>query len=122
MEENNYWLVGAIWNNTEDKKDEFFKRGYWEMGWNDDDQPSLASKKKQIKVGDRIAIKSMRGQGQSTITIRAIGIVKDVDTDRIYINWILTDLNREVDSKGAFSTIHGPYSINDEWTCRVFCL
>ena len=62
----NYWLVGANWGG-DDQADAFFRRGYWELGWDDSDQPSMAQKRDNIKPNDRIAVKSMRGKGASTI-------------------------------------------------------
>lgn len=117
----NYWLVGANWSG-DDQAEVFFRRGYWEMGYEDEDSPTQANRRDKVKVGDRIAIKSMDGQGASTITIKAIGIVKDIADKRIYIDWKLTDLNRTVNSRGAFGTIHGPYLFSDNWTQETFCL
>lgn len=116
-----YWVVGATWA-SDDMKDKFYQLGIWEMGWDDQDKPKLAEKRDSIQEGDRIAIKTMDGQGQSTITIHAIGIVKGNDDKKIHINWILKDLNRKVPSKNCFGTIHGPYDGNDEWTRQVFSL
>lgn len=120
----NYWLVGANWSG-DDQADVFFRRGYWELGWDDSEQPSMAQKRDNIKPNYRIAVKSMRGKGSSTITIRALGIVKEVGTDkRVYINWLIMDMDREVPSKGGFGSIHGPYTINTdtEWIREVFCI
>jgi hypothetical protein len=116
-----YWLVGANWSG-DNLEDAFYRRGYWEMGWKDVDQPAFAKKRDQIMPDDRIAIKSMDGQGASTISIHAIGIVKEVANGKVYIDWKVTDLDRHVPSKGAFSTIHGPYDYSDAWTRETFCL
>ncbi len=117
----NYWLVGANWAG-ENQADMFYRRGYWEMGYDDDEKPILTKRRNKIKIGDRVAIKTMDGQGQSTITIKAIGIVKDVAERKIYIEWILKDLDRKVESKGAFATIHGPFNSSDIWINKIFCL
>lgn len=110
----NYWIVGATWNG-DDQKNKFFKLGFWQMGWDDGDKKTLATKRNKIKEGDRIAIKTMNGRGQKTITIHAIGIVKGNDAGKIYIDWILMDMNRKVDSKGCYGTIHGSYKSSDSW-------
>ena len=121
-----YWLVGATWSG-EDQADAFYRRGYWELGWDDEAQPGMARKRNSVKAGDRIAIKAMRGRGADTIIIKGLGIVKEVGaTDkRIYINWIITDLKRKVPAKGCFKSIHGPYSSKSKdgaWVREVFCL
>ena len=120
--DHNYWLVGAMWGGSRDQADAFYRRGYWEMGWDDDDQPNYAEKREQMKAGDRIAIKALRGRGASTITIKALGIVKDVHDEKVYVDWLLTDLDREVESKGCFGTLHGPYGTGrePEWVRHVF--
>jgi len=117
----NYWLVGATWAGH-DQKNDFYNRGYWEMGYNDNDKPNFAKKRDNIKKGDRIAVKSMDGKGATTITIHSFGIVKDVADKKVYVDWILKDLNRKVESRGAFATIHGPYNYEDDWTNKVFCI
>ena len=66
--------------------DEFILRGYW---YHDRDENTPGNKNikeylervNQIKISDRIAIKQLLGQGNTKILIRAIGIVKDVDSD-----------------------------------------
>ena len=122
MEENiNYWLVGANWSG-DNLQEAFYRRGYWEMGYSDEEKPVFANKRDSINEGDRIAIKSKDGHGASTITIHALGIVKEVADGKVYVDWKITDLNRQVHSRGAFSTIHGPYLYDDEWTKEVFCI
>ena len=115
------WLVGAKWG-VDVLNDDFFRRGYWEMGWSDDEQPGFANQRDSMKPGDRIAIKRMNGQGATTITILALGVVKEVFQGRVYVDWKVTDMEREVESRGCFKTIHGPYQFDDEWTRKVFCL
>jgi hypothetical protein len=120
-EDHNYWLVGANWGG-DDKSDAFYRRGYWEVGYSDEQKPAFAAKRDQMKPDDRVAVKAMRGRGATTITIKALGIVKEVHAGKVYINWLLTDLDREVESKGCFQTIHGPYSTKKEpeWVKEVF--
>lgn len=118
----NYWLVGTNWAGN-DQTEAFIRGGYWEMGFEEDEEPIVPARRRdQIKIGDRIAIKSMDGQGATTITIKALGIVTDIVNNKIYIDWKLTNLNRTVQSHGAFATIHGPYLYSEEWTREVFCL
>lgn len=118
----NYWVVGANWSG-DDKTDVFFNRGYWQLGWSDCEQPRYAELRSGIRPGDRIAIKSMRGRAAPTITIKALGIVKEIDPEdkRIYVNWLLK-LDREVQSRGCFGALHGPFTQSDdrEWINDVF--
>lgn len=118
----NYWVAGAMWGGHNDQSDVFLRRGYWYLGWDDKDQLDQADRRDQIKPDDRIAIKRMLGQGSPDIEIRAIGIVTDVDPDdkRIYIRWVLRDMNRTVPSKGCYKSIHGPFPPDDPWTNEVF--
>lgn len=117
-----YWVVGAMYGGQDDQTEKFVRRGYWRLGWDDCDQPAMALKRDDIQSGDRIAIKSLRGRGSSNIKIKTIGIVKEVDADdkRIYINWVATNLDREVASKGCYGSIHGPFSENDPWVSEIF--
>lgn len=117
-----YWVVGANWSG-DDKAQAFFRRGYWELGWDDADQPKLAARRDQIQPGDRIAVKTMKGRGATTIDIRGIGIVKEVGGDkRVYVDWLLRDFRREVPSKGCYAAIHGPFTVQKDasWLGQVF--
>ncbi|MBL0011040.1 MAG: hypothetical protein IPP22_08685 [Nitrosomonas sp.] len=119
-----YWVVGAMFGGHDDQSETFIRRGYWFLGWEDKDQPSQAALRDQIKIGDRIAIKRMLGQGATNIEIRALGTVKEIDPEdkRVYIHWAVSGLQRQVPSKGAFKSIHGPFSADDDWTRLVFQL
>ena len=118
-----YWVVGATWGD-DDMYNTFVDRGYWEMGYSDKQKPDYAELRAQIQEGDRVAIKTMLGQGSPEIRIRAIGIVKEVDGDdgRVYVDWVRRGMRRKVSSKGCYGTIHGPYLVvNDkEWLGDVF--
>lgn len=122
-----YWLVGANWSG-DDQADAFYRRGYWELGYDDAEQPGMARKRDSIRVGDRIAIKAMRGRGATTITIKGLGVVKEASSTsdkRIYIVWLVPDLKRQVAAKGCFKAIHGPYSPRGKdasWVREVFCI
>lgn len=119
-----YWIVGAMWGGHDDQSEIFIRRGYWFLGWSDEEQPAQASLRDQIQPGDRIAIKRMLGQGSPNIEIRALGTVKEIDPDdkRVYIHWAVSGLQRQVPSKGCFASIHGPFPADDEWTRLVFQL
>lgn len=120
----NYWVVGAMWGGHDDQSEIFVRRGYWFLGWTDEEQPAQAALRNQILPGDRIAIKKMLGQGSPNIEIRALGVVREIDSDdhRVYIHWAATGLGREVPSRGCFASIHGPFDQNDPWTLQVFQL
>ena len=122
-DEPQYWVVGASWGGREDQAPVFIKRGHWFLGYDDDKAPDQAARRDQIRAGDRIAIKKMMGQGASTVRVTAIGIVKDVDDDmRVYVAWILTDLDCVVEGRGCFKSVHGPFGAADPWTREVFQL
>ena len=60
---NRYWLVGANWSG-DNLQDAFYRRGYWEMGYEDSEKPNFAKKRDQMKPNDRIAIK-INGRSRS---------------------------------------------------------
>ena len=79
-----------------------------------------------MKVGDRIAIKRMKGRARTGITIKHLGVIKGVvlDTDKIVctVDWVATNLERDIgESRGCFQSVHGPFS-HDSWVQEVFCL
>ena len=119
----NYWIVGASWRGVEHQDEKFVKQGIWMLGWEEGNQPQKAS---EMKSGDRIAIKRMKGKGQTGIKIYHLGIIKGVilETNKIIctVNWVVTNLNRNIDdSRGCFKSIHGPYN-HDSWIEKIFCL
>ncbi len=119
-----YWVVGAAWEGGNDPRDErFVEQGIWMLGWEDGKQPLRAA---DMKPGDRIAIKRMKGRGQTGIKILHLGIIKGVihDTNKVIctVNWVATNLDRNIkESRGCFQSIHGPFKY-DEWIKEVFCL
>lgn len=119
--ETQYWLVGANWSGVDQKKS-FYLKGVWEMGYADEDKPNFTKLRDSVDTNDRVAIKSMGGKGSKTITIHAIGIVKLVEDKKIYVDWLLKDMNKKVESKGKFSTIHKLDSNQKEWINEIFCL
>ena len=118
----NYWVVGAMWGGHDDQSEKFIRRGYWFLGWDDNDQPAQAKLRDQIQPGDRIAIKKMLGQGSPNIAIRAIGEVVEIDEEdkRVYIHWFVKGINRVVASRGAYASIHGPFTDDENWVKEVF--
>ena len=93
----------------------------WLGGW----EPTTAGRLK-IQSGDRIAIKRMKGKGQTGIRILHLGVVKGVNLETnkvIYtVDWVATNLNRDIaESRGCFQSIHGPFE-HDSWIQEVFCL
>jgi hypothetical protein len=118
-----YWVVGASWGGGEPQDARFVEQGIWILGWEHGKQPKKALK---MEPGDRIAIKRMKGKGKTGITILHIGIIRGVihDTNKVLctVNWVATDLNRNITkSRGCFGSIHGPFK-HDKWVERVFCL
>jgi hypothetical protein len=118
-----YWLVGASWGGTDHQDERFVREGFWMLGWKDGPQPDRAS---EMKPGDRIAIKRLKGKGKTGIRIMHIGIIRGVllGTNRVIctVDWCATNLERDItESRGCFQSIHGPYE-NDEWVQSIFCL
>ena len=119
-----YWVVGAVWGGHDDQAPKFIQRGHWYLGWSDEEAPDQAARRDQIRAGDRIAIKRMMGKGLNTIRITALGIVTEVDEEEqcVYVRWVADDLDRTVESRGCFKSIHGPFAADDPWTKEVFFL
>jgi len=118
----NYWVVGAMWYGQDDQSEKFIRRGYWYLGYSEDEQPAQTKLRDQMRPGDRIAIKRMLGQGSPNIAIRALGVIMEIDEEdkRVYVDWFVKGLEREVPSKGAYKSIHGPYTDDDPWVKEVF--
>ncbi len=120
-----YFLVGATAYEIDGAKvdcyPEFISKGIWEMYYGSGQMPKYDERLKQIQPGDRIAIKTMAGRGSEDIYIRAIGVVKHIQGTLVVVDWKLTGLNRKVESKGCYGTIHGPY-LKDNWIRKVFSL
>ncbi|MEK7991180.1 MAG: hypothetical protein VSS52_009260 [Thiotrichaceae bacterium] len=116
----NYWIVGANWDGDNQEED-FYLRGYWEMGYDDKDKPEYTKRRGKIKKNDRIAVKARGGKAAKTISIKAIGIVKDVAEGKVYIDWVLKGIDRKVHCKNYFGTIHGPVT-DKAWLNEAFCL
>ena len=75
----NYWAGGYHWDNgKKDKSGEFISKGYWQIGWNKNDEKAKTFYKliKNVKEGDFLALKSLGGT--HILDIKAIGIVSDV--------------------------------------------
>lgn len=115
------WYVGATGNNEEgewrDFSDEYIEQGTWINGWDD----KFIDTVKDIKIGDRIAIKSVfnqknnipfenHGKKVAVMRIKAIGTVTENagDGKNIKVEW--AKLNPEKDWYGPGNlrqTIHG---------------
>lgn len=121
-----YWVVGASEGGGGHKDKKFVQEGYWMLGWSKKDQPAQYDKASEMQVGDRIAIKRMKGQGQTGIRIFHLGVIRGVilEVNKVIctVDWVATDLNRDIEeSRGCFKSIHGPFH-KDEWVEKVFCL
>ncbi len=126
MKKNNYWLVGATFGDV-DMYNEFIENGFWYMGWehyhsNKHRIDQFFSRVSQIKINDRIAIKRLMGKGQSNIKIMSIGIVKKVVKDIVFVDWLVTGMDRKVPITGCVGTIYGPFAYSDDWTRKVFSI
>ena len=99
----NYWVVGATIED-QDHHEAFVRRGHWFMV---NEKPEETAKRVQIAVGDRIAIKRIIGHAAPEIEIRCLGIVRDNDLGeaRVYVDWVLPNLQRRVPSRGCGSSV-----------------
>lgn len=127
--EQRYWLVGASWDGVDHQDEKFVQNHIWMLGWSHEEDKIQFEAAKEIRVGDRIAIKRMKGRGSPLIAIKHIGIVKGVveDNERVIcsVDWICTHLNRDVPSKGCYASVHGPFTRahdSSEWLNEIFCL
>lgn len=124
-----YWLVGASWNGVDHQDEKFVKNHIWVLGWGIDEDKVQFEAAKEIRPGDRIAIKRMKGRGSPMIAIKHIGIVKGVveDDERVIcsVDWIGINLERDVASKGCYASVHGPFVRTPEtsaWINEIFSL
>lgn len=122
-EENLCWYVGAVWNNK-DMTDKFISEGYWENGWDD----KFTDIVNQIKVGDKISIKSsytqknnlpfdIKGETASVMAIKYTGTVTKNyhNGKRVDVEW-----NKDYKQKIWFfftwrSTIWKVMRKDDDW-------
>ena len=116
-----YWVVGATWKD-EEKADEFVENGIWMLGW---DQGPQHEDAKNMKKGDRIAIKRRTGHAGDPLIIQHIGIIQGIvlDSERVVctVNWVATNVDREItNSRGCMSSVRG--FGHDAWVEKVFCL
>jgi len=102
----NYWVVGATVS-LQDMSDDFITRGFW-FGDREDVQETI----NQISAGDRLAIKSMLGQGANQVSIKAVGLVTHSRSFNatpfrfFYVDWLDLRLeDRKVPFHGFGSTI-----------------
>ena len=147
-----YWVVGAKWGGQEETLDTFLQRGYWYCHPTEPENKSLCGNSieaqrdrfRQIKAGDRIAVKRMNGDEARVL---AIGIAKaDADEQewRVYVDWIALAVDakveleqknyfapsmhmfpaRSVPLQGLTASIHGPYELgrNDKFIQSIFHL
>ncbi len=124
-----YFIAGAFWNGTDDQYDRFIRCNIWQSGWDSktDDYMYII---KQMKIGDRIAIKKGLGGGSSDMMIRAIGIIQGVDPDygTAFVEWKVVNMKRKVPSHGCLKTLHGPFvkgqgqGPGTDWINQVFSL
>lgn len=121
-----YWVVGAtLYGHSAIKT--FLRRGYWQLGKVSKPKRDVLYLERfaQIKPGDRIAIKSLVGKGTGKITVKSVGIIKDVESEcrRVYVDWLLPDVSRQADLHGCMDGINGPYGIDGnhlDWINQIF--
>ncbi|MGN7439453.1 MAG: winged helix-turn-helix domain-containing protein [Alcanivorax sp.] len=94
-EHSSFWFAGAIWDD-EDQTDIFINSGIWQNGYDE----KFSDLVKQMKVGDKIAIKSSfvrkkdvpfenKGRPVSVMKIKAIGEIMETTKDgrTVKVQW-----------------------------------
>ncbi|RNC64791.1 MAG: hypothetical protein ED859_18165 [Desulfuromonadales bacterium] len=118
-----FWTVGAGWT-THDMFETFTSQGYWELNYTGRDKNLYVRRVNQMRPDDRIAIKALSGPGSARMRVRAIGIITSVDTEhmRVTVNWLKTDLDREVPLNGCMKAVDGPFTLTNKepWLGKVF--
>lgn len=135
----NYWLADAMLGNSEDALPFFLKYDYWYC-WGAAENADTSSSESnviqvqrerfaQIQEGDRIAIKKLLDPDSRKMEIRAIGIVRNANTEewRVNVDWLpisppAKKISRFVDLKDCTESIHGPFAEDDPWIRQVFCV
>jgi hypothetical protein len=122
-----YFVVDASWDNI-DVFPEFLKRGYWKNQYELTDTIS-ASVLAQMQIGDRLAVKKQHGKGSPTISIRALGIITDIDPDgfTVYVKWIVQFKTRQVSFYDCDKIANGPYILKSagkrsNWLRQIFSI
>jgi len=118
-----YYIVGATFGDgTVDMLPEFLRRGVWRNGY-ERTKGTYNAVFDTITPGDRIAVKRLRGQGQSEMTVLAVGIVKEVDENgsTLYVKWLVQFKDRVVPLKGCIGTLSGPYTPG-AWINSIFSI
>ena len=121
-----YWIVGATLSGLSAVKT-FVRRGYWELGASSKPKRDALYMERlsKVKVGDRIALKSLVGKGSALIKVHAIGVVEEViiSERRVYVHWKSTEMARDVDMNGCMDAINSPYLLDGkskEWVKDIF--
>lgn len=99
----NYWFVGAAWDGI-DQTERFLEQGVWQNGYDD----KFLELVKQMKIGDRIAIKASftrkrdvpfenHGRAASVMRIKAIGTISGNSGDgrSVDVTWQSVDPPRD---------------------------
>lgn len=98
-----FWFVGATWDNK-DQTQRFIDEGIWQNGYDE----KFADQVKEMRPGDRIAIKASftqrynlpfenRGQVVSVMRIKAIGVIVGNESDgkTVKVEWKKLDPQRD---------------------------
>ncbi len=116
-----FWIVGSTVSG-QDMVAIFIKHGLW-FG----DKDTAQNKIDQIAVGDRIALKKMKGRGATEVAIKAIGVVEEIGEYNalnfkiIYVNWIRTE-GKTTPFSGLGGTIRGPLGQSEDIVSSIFNL
>ena len=120
-----YWLVTATWTSG-DVLAKFIdpkptrNYPYWELEPSvGEENPGLSGLRRQMRKGDRIAVKGTPKGGR--IAIRALGIVKRLakTNSSVYVKWLKGAPVKTVEWNGCSDAIEGPFP-SPVWLAEIF--
>lgn len=105
-----YWVAGTD-RHGDNMYNAYVTEGYWQLHTDGLKDDRIPRRFQQMRVNDRIALKSNMGKIRGGIKIRAIGVITAIDMEQriIRVNWLLTDMERILDANGCLARLHGPY-------------
>jgi hypothetical protein len=105
-----YWVAGTDRHGTNMYND-YVTKEYWQLNIDGLKDHRMQNRFGQMRVNDRIALKSNMGRTRGAIKIKALGIITNIDMveRKVTVKWILTDMDRVIDNNGCLARLHGPY-------------
>jgi len=104
------FVVGASWNGRSQLQ-RFIRKGIWELGYDQGDQPVYDERMNEGRYGDVVVVKKMNGAGSDQMTILAIGLLTLNTTTANgrpmwVVDWVLTNMSRPAKLHGCVGSIY----------------